>query len=89
MAKRKEPAVISLAVITAALEDEASHVPVETTLARPAVNIAEATALQLSYRSAYTLSMSPHGGIGCFLHSMLYRPRNCAHARFGSEMQVY
>lgn len=49
--KRREPAVISLALITTALEEEANERPVESSVARPAIKLDEAASLQLSFRS--------------------------------------
>ncbi len=51
-AKRREPAVISAALITTALEEEANEHPVESSVQKPAVNPSQALSLRLSFKSA-------------------------------------
>ena len=50
--KRKEPAVISIALLEAALEAAAEAEPKHTDAERPRTKLSEATELRLSFRGA-------------------------------------
>jgi hypothetical protein len=78
--KRKEPAVISMALIQSALEDGAAeHTLPEGAVPRPAVNMAEADALQLSFKSACT---GPRGGRTAAAHTPRAQRLSRGHVNF-------